>query len=159
MPEIKVIMLGGVVLASVVVLWALIHYIFLNPKMEEPDGKARITGSCGDTMELYLKFKEGKVVDTSYWTDGCTYSFNCLVAAADLAKGKTPEEIIEIDANKIKEYVGDLPSDHFHCAKLAEETLQAALDDYMKKLVKQEKEMKKLEECSFCDKCCDNCKV
>ncbi len=132
------IILGAAILACIVVVWALMHYMF-GSDIEEPDGKARITGSCGDTMEIYLKFKDGKVVDSSCWTDGCTYSFNCVVAAAELAKGKSPDEILEIDANKIQEYIGGLPSDHLHCAKLAEETLQAALDDYMKKLVRKDR--------------------
>ena len=139
MLELKVILSGAIILTSVVVLWAIIHY-FSGPEIKEPDGKARITGSCGDTMEIYLKFKNGRVIDSSCWTDGCTYSYNCVVAAAQMAKGKTPEEILEIDAQKIQDYIGGLPKDHFHCAKLAEETLQAALEDYMKKLVQSQKE-------------------
>ena len=45
-----------------------------NPKytgrMENPDGWGRVTGECGDTMEIYLKFKDNQVADASYFTDG-----------------------------------------------------------------------------------------
>jgi len=126
-------------LSAIIIVWVFISYYSIS-NLNEPDGKARITGKCGDTMEIYLKFHNGKVIDTSYWTDGCLYSYNSLCAAAELAKGKTPDEIAEIDAKMIKDYIGGLPSDHIHCAQLAEETLQAALNDYMIKITKQTKE-------------------
>lgn len=125
-------LLGFGVLFVIVCLWFAVHY-WLNPHIENPDGRVRITGSCGDTMEISLKFKRNQVVDTSYWTDGCAYSLNCVFAATDLAMGKNPDEIIDIDASLIQKSIGGLPKDYQHCAKLAEDTLQAALDDYMLK--------------------------
>ena len=126
------LLLVTAVLFVIVGLWVGIHY-WLSPHVDQPDGKARITGSCGDTMEISLKFKGEKVAKTAHWTDGCAYSFNCVCSAADLARGKHPDEILEIDADLIQRSVGGLPADHLHCARLAEETLQAALDDYMKR--------------------------
>ncbi len=124
--------IGILVLIVVVVAWFLVHY-WLNPHIENPDGKARITGSCKDTMEVRLVFRDGKVAKTSHWTDGCAHSYNCVYAAVTLATGKTAEEVADIDADDICEFVGGLPSDHLHCAKLAVDTLHAALDDYLKK--------------------------
>ncbi|MBW2093390.1 MAG: iron-sulfur cluster assembly scaffold protein [Deltaproteobacteria bacterium] len=124
------ILLGCGVLSIIVILWFLVYYLF-TPHVENPDAKAKITGTCGDTMEIRLKFKGDRVVETSSWTDGCAHSMNSICAAADLAKGKTPDEIIQIDAAMIRESVGGLPSDHLHCAQLAEETLQAAVHNYM----------------------------
>jgi nitrogen fixation NifU-like protein len=129
-------LLGCGILFVLILLWFVIHY-WLNPSVENPDGEARITGRCGDTMELCLKFRNDRVVETSHWTDGCAYSLNCAWIAADLAKGKTPDEIIEIDADRIQASIGGLPKDQIHCAELAAETLQAALDDYMKRRQKQ----------------------
>jgi len=124
------ILLGCGVLSLIVVLWFLAYYLF-TPHVEDPDAKAKITGTCGDTMEIRLKFKENRVVEASSWTDGCAHSMNSISAAADLAKGKTPDEIIEINAAMIRESVGGLPSNHLHCAQLAEDTLQTALHNYM----------------------------
>jgi len=46
----------------------------MNPRnvggMEDADGFAKVTGSCGDTMELWLKVKNGTVADASFMTDG-----------------------------------------------------------------------------------------
>jgi nitrogen fixation protein NifU and related proteins len=124
------ILLGCGLLSIIVVLWFLAYYLF-TPHVENPDAKAKITGTCGDTMEIRLKFKGDRVVETSYWTDGCAHSMNSICAAAELTKGKNPDEIMQIDAAMIRESVGGLPSDHLHCAQLAEETLQAALHNYM----------------------------
>ena len=118
------------VLLVIVGLWFFITYA-LTPHIKHPDGKARITGHCGDTMEIDLKFRGDRVSETSYWTDGCAYSLSAVYAAAALAKGKTPDEIIEIDAEVIQKTIGGLPADHMHCAKLAAETLQSALENYM----------------------------
>ena len=120
------------VLLVIVGLWFFITYV-LTPHIKHPDGKARITGHCGDTMEIDLKFRGDRVLETSYWTDGCAYSLSAVYAAAHLLKGKMPDEIIEIDADVIQKTIGGLPTDHMHCAKLAAETLQAALEEYMLK--------------------------
>ncbi len=84
-------------------------------------------------MEIDLKFRGDRVSETSYWTDGCAYSLSALYAAADLAKGKTPDEIIEIDADLLQKTIGGLPRDQMHCVELAAETLQSALEEYMLK--------------------------
>jgi NifU-like protein involved in Fe-S cluster formation len=112
--------------------WFLVHY-WLSPGLKEPDGTARITGKCGDTMEMGLQFDRGIVVKSSHWTDGCTYSFNCGLAAANLAKGKTAEALFNIDADMIQQAIGGLPTDYRHCAELAAQTLHAAADDYLRK--------------------------
>jgi len=120
------------VLIVVVGGWFLIHY-WLNPGLKSPDGKARITGKCGDTLEIGLQFDRGIVIKSTHWTDGCTYSFNCGLAAASLAKGKTAAALFAIGADMIQQSIGGLPSDYRHCAELAVETLHAAADDYMRK--------------------------
>ena len=125
-------LLAGGILLVIVGLWFFIT-LWLTPHVKNPDGKAHITGTCGDTMEIDLRFEGDRVSDTSYWTDGCAYSLSAVYTAADLSKGKTPDEIIEIDADLIQEAIGGLPKDHMHCAILAAETLQAALEDYMLK--------------------------
>ena len=126
------LLLASCVMLGIAGLWIGITYL-LTPHLKSPDGKAIVTGSCGDTMEIALKFENGHVSKTSCYTDGCAYSLNCVYAAADLAKGKTPDELLEIDSRRIREAIGGLPKDHLHCAQLAEETLLSALDDYMRK--------------------------
>jgi nitrogen fixation NifU-like protein len=122
---------GFIVITLIIGLWVWSHYQ-LNPYIDHPDAEARITGRCGDTMEIRLSFDHaGRVKDTSHWTNGCSYSLTCVSAAAEHAVGKTPEEILEIRADYIQRSVGGLSKDHMHCATLAEETLHAAIDHYM----------------------------
>jgi nitrogen fixation protein NifU and related proteins len=102
-----------------------------NGRMENPDATARVTGSCGDTMEIYLKFNAGRVISASYVTDGCGSSSVCGSFAAEMAIGKSPDEIAEIDGHCVLARLGRLPKDEEHCAFLAAETLQAALHDQM----------------------------
>ncbi len=106
-------------------------------RMLDPDGYARLTGTCGDTMEIFLKFEDGRVKEASFLTDGCGSSAVCGSFAAEMAIGKTPDELLEITGEAILEKLGGLPKEEEHCAYLAGETMQEALNDYMTKQVKQ----------------------
>jgi len=127
-------LMGCGVLLLVVGIWFAVSYR-LNPDDSAKNARARITGVCGDTMEIGLEFKNDRVIGYSYWTDGCVYSLNCVLRAAEMAKGKTAQAILDIDAKDIEKTVGGLARDHFHCAALAAETLHSAVDNYMKACV------------------------
>ena len=101
--------------------------------MPDPEGYGRVKGTCGDTMEIFLKFEKGRVKAATFRTDGCGSSTVCGSFAAELAHGRSPEEIAEITGEAILGILGGLPKEDHHCAFLAAETLQEALDDYMRK--------------------------
>jgi len=111
-----------------------------NPKftgrMEDAHGWGQVTGECGDTMEIYLKFREGTVSEASYFTDGCASSSVSGSFAAELTLGRTPEELTDITGDTVLEAIGKLPDDDLHCTTLAARTIQAALDHYMGSQVK-----------------------
>lgn len=119
------------VLLLFVSTWYGLSYLF-TPHMDEPDGSARVTGNCGDTMEIGIKVKNGRVVETLCLTDGCTMSRQCVESAARLAHEKNINQIKAINMTHIVDEVGHVPDSHLHCAQLAEITLQRALDDYIK---------------------------
>ncbi len=100
-------------------------------RMDRPDACARITGKCGDTMEIFLKFENNRVKRASYFTDGCASSAISGSFAAELAVGRDPDELAEINANTVLTEIGRLPKEDRHCAALAADTLQEALNDYM----------------------------
>jgi nitrogen fixation NifU-like protein len=114
---------------------------WLNPlyagSMDNPDGYGRIKGSCGDTMEIYLGIEKERVKRASFLTNGCGTSAVCGSFAAELAHGKSPDELLEITGETVLTAVGGLPEDDRHCAFLAAETLQEALLDYMKRRAAQ----------------------
>lgn len=108
---------------------------WLNPlymgRMEDPDGYGRVTGSCGDTMEIFLKFENNRVREASFTTDGCGGSAVCGSFAAELSLGKTPDELVEVTGEEILRTLGRFPKEDEHCCFLAAGTLQEALNDYM----------------------------
>jgi NifU-like protein involved in Fe-S cluster formation len=99
--------------------------------MHDADGEASLRGRCGDQMQIFLKFDGERVAEASFFTDGCGPSLVCGSFAAEMARGKAPEELFEISGEIILSAVGGLPQDHDHCAFLAAETLQAAANDYL----------------------------
>lgn len=117
---------------------------WINPDnigpIENPDAYGRLTGRCGDTMEIFLDFQEDRVKKATYMTDGCASSNMCGSLAAAMAMGKNPDELIEITGKAVLKKIGGLPEKDTHCAFLAAETLQEALEAYMKNEGKNKRE-------------------
>ncbi len=124
------ILLGCGLLLAIVFVWFGAYYL-LNPPMKNPDGRACVTGSCNDTMEISLRFHGDRVSQSNSWSNGCAISKQCLDVATSMAEGKTVEELGKISMETIMEEVGKLPSTHIHCAQLAEITLHKAVADYL----------------------------
>ena len=96
------------------------------------NGRARITGACGDTMEFWLRVQDDRVEEVSFITDGCGPSLASGSMAATLAAGKTVVEAAVLRQKDILEALGGLPAAVEHCALLAADTLQAACADYLR---------------------------
>ncbi|MBE9514369.1 MAG: iron-sulfur cluster assembly scaffold protein, partial [Chloroflexi bacterium] len=73
---------------------------FLNPRnlgqIEAPDGFGRVTGPCGDTMEIYLKARNGRITNATFWTDGCGPSIASGSMVTELVRGKSIAEVQRI---------------------------------------------------------------
>ena len=109
-------------------------------KLDEADGAAAVKGSCGDTIEIYLKFKGDAVSRASFTTDGCGSSLVCGSFAAETAIGKRPEEILDVTGETILHILGGLPDEDRHCAFLAVDALHQAVDDYMRRQTARNRE-------------------
>lgn len=104
---------------------------WMNPrnsgKMADPDGYGKVTGPCGDTMEIWLKVRGGTVAECTYLTDGCGATVACGSITTELARGQPLREAWKINQDAILEACDGLPDEHRHCAVLASNTLHAAL--------------------------------
>lgn len=99
-------------------------------RMEDPDGYGRITGSCGDTMEMYIKVTRNRLTDASFFTDGCGTTIACGSLVVSMAQGKPIEEAARIDKGVVLGALGGLPEEDQHCAELAANALRYAIVDY-----------------------------
>ena len=99
-------------------------------KLEKADAYGRITGPCGDTMEIFLYIKDNKIVDCHFLSDGCGTSVVCGSIVTELAKGKTIKEAKEISKGSVLKACGGLPKEDEHCALLASNTLIEAIENY-----------------------------
>lgn len=98
--------------------------------LPKPEGYANPQGVCGDSLELYLRVRDGVISDARFMPDGCLNTVACGSALTVLIKGATLEQAATLSAEKIEAEVGGLDREHRHCAALALATLMAALRDY-----------------------------
>jgi nitrogen fixation NifU-like protein len=106
----------------------------MNPRnlgdMEDADGFARVTGPCGDTMEIWLRAKNGDLTDATFLTDGCGTSVASGSMVTEMAKGKQITEALKITQQDVLNALGGLPEESQHCALLAANTLKEAIRNY-----------------------------
>lgn len=88
---------------------------------------------CGDVMRLYIKVKDGVIVEAKFKTFGCGAAIATSSMVTDMVKGKTIEDALLISNKAVAEALGGLPKVKMHCSVLAEEALRSAIEDYRKK--------------------------
>jgi len=111
---------------------------FNNPRnvgeIPDADGIGNVGNPvCGDIMRLYIKVKDGIIVDAKFKTFGCGAAIATSSMVTEMVKGKSVDEALKISNRAVAEALGGLPSVKMHCSVLAEEALRAAIDDYRKK--------------------------
>ncbi len=107
----------------------------MNPRnmgdMQDANGFARVTGPCGDTMEIWLRVVNDIIADATFMTDGCGASIASGSMITGMVKGKSIDEGRRITQRDMLAALGKLPEESEHCALLAVDTLNAALIDYI----------------------------
>ena len=111
---------------------------FMHPRnvgeMENPDGIGKVGNPiCGDIMEMYIKVKDGVIVDAKFKTFGCGAAIATSSMATELVKGKSIEEALKLTNQAVAEALGGLPAIKMHCSVLAEDAFKAAVNDYLLK--------------------------
>ncbi|MBE0479986.1 MAG: iron-sulfur cluster assembly scaffold protein [Dehalococcoidia bacterium] len=105
----------------------------MNPRnvgaLQDADGFARVTGPCGDTMEIWLRVKVDTIVEAGFMTDGCGTSIASGSMVTEMAKGTTISKAHMISRQDVLNALGGLPQESEHCALLAANTLKAAIKD------------------------------
>jgi len=97
--------------------------------MPGADGHARVTGACGDTIEIWLRVRNDVISRATYVTDGCNSSRAATGMALEMATGKAITEARQVSKGDIITALGGLEEEH--CAELAARTLKTAVADYL----------------------------
>jgi len=118
--------------------------LFKNPKnvgeIEDADVTVREGDpTCGDTIQLSLKFSNGKIEDVKFLSFGCAANIATGSVLTEMIKGKSVEEARKITMQDVEEEVGGLPPVKKHCAVLATKALEKALDKALEAFFEQEK--------------------
>ncbi len=108
---------------------------FLHPRnvgvIEDADGIGEVgNAKCGDIMKMYLKIEDGVVEDVKFETFGCGSAIASSSMATELIKGQPLSEVRKLTNKAVAEALDGLPDYKMHCSVLAEEAIQAALEDY-----------------------------
>ena len=104
--------------------------------MNNASGYGKITGPCGDTMEISIRVEDDIIIKCTFDTDGCGTTVACGSIITGMANGKTIKKARKITQEKVLQSCGGLPEEDKHCALLTASTLQKAIDDY--EMVKNE---------------------
>lgn len=99
-------------------------------KIKGANAIGKITGPCGDTMQIFLKIKNGRILESKFLTDGCGPSIACGSVVTELVKDRGIEEALKIRDKNVLSILGGLPEENLHCSILAVDTLMAAVKDY-----------------------------
>lgn len=109
-----------------------------KPKSSEISVWHAYEGTCGDTMQFFLKIENDIIKKANFITDGCGATVASGSQTTMMVEGKSLEFAENLQPNDIEEAIGGLPEDHKHCAELAATTLRRAIEKY--KYQGQEKE-------------------
>lgn len=87
--------------------------------------------NCGDEINIYIRIDGGNVIkDISFDGKGCTISQAAASLLTEFAKGKTVEQVGELDSDYVKELLGkDIMVTRPKCSRLALETLKSWVRD------------------------------
>jgi len=89
--------------------------------------------ACGDVMKLQIKVdSNGVIEDAVFKTYGCGSAIASSSLLTEWVKGKTLDQAKAIKNIEIAEELA-LPPVKIHCSVLAEDAINAAIEDYKKK--------------------------
>ena len=130
---------------------------FQNPrnvgKLDDADGIGEVgNAKCGDIMRMYIKVRDGVIVDCKFNTFGCGSAIATSSMATELIKGKPVEEALELSNKAVVEALDGLPAYKLHCSVLAEEAVKAAVKDYYDRngIAYDPELFKNVENCEHC---------
>ena len=108
---------------------------FSNPRnvgeLADANGIGTVgSAACGDIMKMYIRVENDVIQDVRFKTFGCGAAIATSSMATEMVRGKSLEEALKITNKLVMEALDGLPPQKVHCSVLAEEAIQAAIEDY-----------------------------
>jgi nitrogen fixation NifU-like protein len=105
---------------------------FLNPCYAGEIENADSVGKAGNPVtgifiKIWLKLNDGVITGTSFKAAGCVPMIAAGNAAAKLARGLTPDEVMQIKISSVVTEMGGVPSEKRYTVKLALDALKDAI--------------------------------
>jgi len=110
-----------------------IEYAY-NPRnmgeLIDANGVGRVTGACGDTVQIHICVEDGRIAESRFMTDGCGTSIACGSMLTEMIEDKAIEDALMINSDDLLRSLDGLPEEYVHCTVLAVDVLRAAIEDY-----------------------------
>jgi len=117
---------------------------FRNPsnigRLVNADGEGIVHGTCGDTMEIYVKHQEGIITECAFFTDGCGASIACGSRLTKLVLKQSLRDANQISPEDLIRSLDGLPEENEHCAILAVLALRESLKSCLREIYEPPKE-------------------
>ena len=107
------------------------HFQHPRNQGDLPDATASVNVTnpvCGDELRLAVRVEDGRIAAVKFRARGCQAAMACSSLVTEMIAGKTVVEIRAITAEQISAALGGLPPATRHGSQLAEDALDAVLD-------------------------------
>ena len=86
--------------------------------------------TCGDALVIFLKIEDGIIHDIKFLIKGCGAAIATSSMATELIMGKSLDEVLMLNDEKIAAALDGLPEEKMHCSNMAASALHAAVFQY-----------------------------
>ena len=86
--------------------------------------------SCGDALIFFIKIENEIILDIKFLIKGCGAAIATSSIATELVIGKTLDEVLTLNDQKIAAALDGLPEEKMHCSNMAASALHAAVQQY-----------------------------
>ena len=86
--------------------------------------------SCGDALVFFIKIENDIIHDIKFLIKGCGAAIATSSIATELVMGKTLDEVLTLNDQRIATALDGLPEEKMHCSNMAASALHAAVHQY-----------------------------
>ena len=86
--------------------------------------------TCGDALVFFIKIENDRILDIKFLIKGCGAAIATSSVATELVMGKTLDEVLTLNDQRIAAALDGLPEAKMHCSNMAASALHAAVQQY-----------------------------